>query len=143
MTESLIHRPSGNDGYPTVEQLVTSYESQTSGVTPITRKQTLINYFIRGIVNGRPQSLGTDSTIVTPSSPSYQADIDSLIYLSYKDLPFESTNWGVFIRPDFTFSVRKNIGVNYVFDRQHKYGYGSVNTTPNFPFAKHDYTNVS
>ncbi len=65
-----------------------------------------------------------------------------LLY-KYTYIPFKNIQWQVYFRPNYTFSVRKNLGVNYTYDRNSRHGSGSISSCPNFPFSRHNYTNVS
>ncbi len=136
-------QPSGNDHLLTLESLVSDYESRRSNIT-YSNNDLLVNYFVRGLVNGSEQPVGIDSTIDTSSTPLlYTNDIDSVMYISYTDIPFKNIQWQVYIRPDYTFSVRKDLGIKYIYDSNRQYGTGPISTCPNFSFLKHDFTNVS
>ncbi|KAL0582489.1 hypothetical protein ABG067_007638 [Albugo candida] len=137
-----LHQPSGNDDLAKMEDLVSDYESRSSGTTSFSRNHLLVNYFVRGLVNGAPQALGIDSSIRLPSTLPYTNDIDSVIYLSYIDIPFQNIQWQVYFRPDYTFSIRKDLGINYKYNTDRHYGKGSISTCPNFSFLKHDFINV-
>ncbi len=129
---------------PTLENLINDYEVQSSNVTSLVANNMLVNHFVRGLLNGHEQKIGIDSSIdISSTDLPFSSDIDSVIYLSYTDIPFKNVNWQLYFRPNYTFSVRKTLGINYSYSSTERYGSGSISSCPNFPFLRHDYTNVS
>ncbi|KAI7873081.1 uncharacterized protein EV154DRAFT_556426 [Mucor mucedo] len=70
------------------------------------------------------------------NTPEVLFDIDSYIYVpSTLSIPFHKTNFDIYYRPNYNYTIKKDLGINYHYDDT-RLGSGKVSQCPNVLLAK-------
>ncbi|KAI7895627.1 uncharacterized protein EV154DRAFT_477079 [Mucor mucedo] len=124
----------------TLEQFMSNYHAASSleSISQAALNHLLVKTFVRGHVNGQPQPVGLSSFIVN-SQPEFLFDVDSFVYVCdwaqpHHNIPFTFANFDVYFRPNFNYSVKKNLGLACYYNDA-PFGSGKLSACPNVNLA--------
>lgn len=112
--------------------------SSLGNISQAALNNLLVETFVRGHVNGQPQAVGLSSSIVN-SQPEFLFDVDSFVYVCdwaypHHNIPFTYANFDVYFRPNFNYSIKKNLGLAYHYNDA-PFGSGKLSACPNVNLA--------
>ncbi|KAI9474317.1 MAG: hypothetical protein EXX96DRAFT_544108 [Benjaminiella poitrasii] len=135
-------RPIPTDGLTTIEAYMAKhFEVDVETFSAPAYEQYMVNTFVRGETNGDLQTIGIDSS-VEPSSVQLYFDLDSFVLTSYGGLPLVDQPLELYYRPNFDFSIKKDLGITWSVASVESGKRISLSRCPNMPIFRVGQVNV-